>query len=113
MENFQQLESVILGRKWFYQFHLPSGRTTESYLPDFAQPIHTTRDQMMNKFLDDEFHQGFDQLRCVDLACHEGFFSHKLARKGFKEVVGVDARPEHIEYANLIREVFSHQNLSF
>jgi len=113
MANQEQLESLILERKWFYQFHLPGGQITETYLPDYAQPIHTTRARMMNKFLDDEFGGGFDQLRCADLACHEGFFAHKLADKGFKEVVGVDARTEHIEHANLIRQVYSHQNLSF
>jgi hypothetical protein len=113
MENIGQLESLILQKKWFYRFQLPSGRITDSYLPEYAQPIHTTREQMMSQFLDEEFGQQFDQLRCVDLACHEGFFSHKLAAKGFKEVVGVDARPEHIEHANLIQRVYSHQNLSF
>ena len=113
MENQQQLESTILARKWFYQFNLPSGRITESYLPEYALPIHTTRTQMMNQFLDNEFRQGVSQLRCVDLACHEGFFSHELANRGFKEVVGVDARAEHIEHANLIREVYGHSNLSF
>jgi len=113
MENQEQLESLILGKKWFYKFQLPGGRTTECYLPDYAQPIHTTRAQMMSKFLEDEFGHRLDQIRCVDLACHEGFFSHILATKGLKEVVGVDARPEHIEHATLIQRVYSHQNLHF
>ena len=38
---------------------------------------------------------------------------HKLAIRGFKEVMGIDARSEHIEHANLIREVYGHTNLSF
>jgi len=108
-----ELHSKILERKWFYHFNLPGGQTTESYLPEFAQQIHVTRELMMNRFLNDEFKEGFKDLRCVDLACHEGFFSHNLASKGFKEVVGIDARSEHIQHANLIREVFNHNNLSF
>jgi tRNA (mo5U34)-methyltransferase len=113
MRDIQQLEAKILERKWFYQFQLPGGQTTESYLPEYALPIHTTRLQMMNQFLDDEFGQGLNNLRCVDLACHEGYFSHHLIMQGVKEVVGIDARPDHIENANLIREVFSHQHLRF
>jgi tRNA (mo5U34)-methyltransferase len=108
-----ELLSAIMERKWFYEFLLPGGQITETYLPDFALPIHTTRSRMMDQFLDDEFGEQIRELRCIDLACHEGYFSHQLVEKGFKEVVGVDARPEHIQHANMIREVYSHQNLSF
>jgi hypothetical protein len=51
MIETQQLEEKILGRKWFYNFKLPSGKITESYLPEFALPIHTTRSQMMDQFI--------------------------------------------------------------
>lgn len=113
MNSLNQLESQILERQWFYEFQLPSGHVTETYLPDFARPVHTTRDQMMRDFLNREFNGRFDQSTCVDLACHEGFFSHKLAQLGFKEVLGVDARPEHVQHADLIRQVYSHENLRF
>jgi len=113
MMDVQKLEAKILERKWFYQFKLPGGSITESYLAEYALPIHTTRCQMMNKFLDDEFGADIKHLRCVDLACHEGYFSHHLIRKGVKEVVGIDARHDHIEHADLIRQVYAHQNLRF
>jgi len=113
MTDIQQLEAKILERKWFYHFELPSGRVTENYLPEFARPIHTTRRDMMNQFLDNEFGESIKDLRCVDLACHEGYFSHHLVLKGVKEVVGIDARHDHIEDANKIRQVYSHQNLRF
>lgn len=108
-----ELEEKILSRQWFYRFHLPGGKITDCYLPEYAQPIHTTRERMMNDFLDRELGNTIGNLTCIDLACHEGFFSHKLASRGFKKVVGVDARSEHIENANLIKEVYGHHNLSF
>ena len=113
MEIKTELETAILTRQWFYRFRLPSGRMTETYLPEDVLKIHETREQMMMQVLSAEFAEGWENLRCADLACHEGFFAHKLALKGCKEIVGVDARSEHIEHANLIRKVFGHENLSF
>ena len=113
MTDTQQLEAKILERKWFYEFKLPGGKITESYLADYALPIHTTRSQMMAQFLDDEFGENLKQLSCVDLACHEGYFSHQLIVKGVKDVLGIDARPDHIEHANLIRQIYAHKNLHF
>lgn len=111
--NKPELEEKILARQWFYRFRLPSGRVTETYLPEDVLKIHDTRERMLMQALEAEFGHGWGDLKCADLACHEGFFSHKLALKGCKEVVGVDARGEHVEHANLIREVFGHENLSF
>lgn len=113
MIETQQVEAKILERKWFYNFKLPSGKITESYLPEFALPIHTTRSQMMSQFIDDTFGDGIKQMSCVDLACHEGYFSHQLALKGFSSVTGIDARPEHVRDAELIRQAYGHTNLKF
>lgn len=107
------IEAKILERQWFYRFQLPGGRVTETYLPEEVSKIHTTREQMMIESLERVFAGGWQQLRCVDLACHEGFFSHQLALRGCREVLGIDARSEHIEHANLIREAFGHENLRF
>ena len=41
----------ILDRKWFYEFELPNGKKTKSYLPDDAQLVHTTRLEMMDSIL--------------------------------------------------------------
>ncbi|WP_158085131.1 class I SAM-dependent methyltransferase [Niastella vici] len=112
MSELHQLEEKILGRKWFYEFKLPGGKVTESYLPEYALPIHATRTQMMNEFLD-TFGGQLKDLRCVDLACHEGYFSHQLIQKGVKEVTGIDARADHVEHANWIRQMYGHKNLQF
>lgn len=113
MEINHDIETKILSRKWFYRFHLPSGRITETYIGEGMLKIHETREQMMNQVLETEFANKWENLNCIDFACHEGYFSHKLALKGCKKVIGVDIRSEHIEHANLIREVFACENLSF
>jgi hypothetical protein len=113
MDINTEIEGKILSRQWFYRFHLPSGRVTETYIPEEMLKIHVTREQMLFQVLETKFGNEWNNLRCADLACHEGFFSHKLALKGCKEVIGIDARREHIVHANLIRKIFAHDNLGF
>ena len=37
----------VLARQWFYEFDLPGGRKTRSYLPAGVEKIHTTRLEML------------------------------------------------------------------
>ena len=97
------LESRVLDKTWFYRFTLPSGRVTETYDGGALDLIHTTRRQMLDAALDAEWGGRFEGLRAVDLACHQGWFSAHLARRGFAEVQAVDAREEHVADASLIR----------
>ncbi len=91
----------ILERKWFYQFELPNGEKTQSYLPDDAQLVHTTRLEMMDSVLNPRFEGRWNELTAVDLASHEGYFACHLAKKGTK-VTGLEARQEHVNDANQI-----------
>ena len=113
MHNNHDIEEQILSRRWFYRFRLPSGRITESYVTGEVLGFHDTRKQMLLQTLEAEFGHSWERLRCLDLACHEGYFAHALAERGCKEVVGMDARPEHVEHANLIRRAFGDDNLRF
>lgn len=40
----------------------------------------------------------------LDLACHEGWFSHRLLEWGADRVVGIDVREQNIRRAELIRD---------
>ena len=91
----------ITNRKWFYQFELPNGQKTQSYLPDDAQLVHTTRLEMMDSVLNPRFENRWADITAVDLASHEGYFACHLAKKGTK-VLGLEARQEHVDDANLI-----------
>jgi len=98
------LETRALAKTWFYPFRLPSGRTTPTYGTGELDAIHHTRTQMLDAVLDTEFGAGRAGLSAVDLACHQGWFSTHLAQSGFGKVTGIDARPEHIGDAALIRD---------
>jgi len=109
----EALEAIVLGREWFYEFRLPGGKMTKCYLPDKVKSIHRTREKMLLDYLDRRVGSRWKELRCLDIACHEGYFALMLAKKGCREVVGVDARPEHIESANLMRDLYDLKNVTF
>ena len=107
------IETKILEREWFYEFQLPNGKKTKSYLPNEIQVIHQTRERMIFDYLEPQIQGRWDKLRCLDLACHEGYFALKLALHGCREVLGIDAREEHVTNAVLIRDLHSLKNLTF
>ena len=107
------VQDRVLGRKWFYRFQLPGGAVTDSYSPAPVASIHETREQMMFSVLDPLVGSGWEQATAMDLGCHEGYFAHRLAAKGCARVVGVDARGESIENANLLRSAFGRTNVEF
>ena len=101
------LETRALSRPWFYPFRLPSGATTPSYDGGWLDGIHHTRSAMLDAALRARFGNDFAQRDAVDLACHQGWFSVQLAQLGFRDVLSVDARSEHIADAALIRDALS------
>ncbi len=107
------MEEQILAKKWFYVFELPSGRKTTCYLPESVVAIHPTRLQMLFSVLDPLFESQWSSITALDLATHQGFFATALAKKGCADVLGIDARPEHIADAQLIRDVYRLDRLRF
>jgi SAM-dependent methyltransferase len=109
----EALEAIVLGREWFYEFRLPGGKMTNCYLSDEMKSIHRIREKMLLDYLDQRVGSRWKELSCLDIGCHEGYFSLLLAKKGCRKVVGVDARPEHIESANLMRDLYGLKNVTF
>jgi 2-polyprenyl-3-methyl-5-hydroxy-6-metoxy-1,4-benzoquinol methylase len=106
-------EERVLGMKWFYRFTLPSGACTESVLPPEVLPIHETRERMLLHLLEPLFEDRWTTTDCLDIACHEGYFGSLLARRGCRRVLGVDARPENLARAELMRDALRLPNHEF
>jgi len=109
----QHQEELVLSREWFYEFPLPSGATTRSYLPEFARPIHASREAMLFEYLIPRVKHRWAELTCLDLACHEGYFALKLALRGCRQVIGVDIRREHLDRAAEMKHIHALRNLEF
>ena len=103
----------IRARRWFYDFDLPNGDVTRSYLDERVAPIHTTRLEMMWRALEPVVKGRWSDFTAIDLACHQGYFASHLARRGCHRVVGVDVNGEHVSSARLIARARKLSNLTF
>ena len=96
---------------WMYRMRLPDGQVTPLHQP-FLDDVHRTRAAMIFPLLDDLVRE-WQTVRCLDIACNEGFFSFELAKRSAREVIGFDARSVVIEKAQLVQSKLNHQNVSF
>lgn len=101
---------AVASRPWFYEFDLPDGRQTQSYLPPGVAQIHTTRLEMLFSALEPVVGGDWAGNSVIDVACHQGYFASHLARRGCP-VLGIDARPEHIADTELIARAYGLGNL--
>ena len=100
----------VLGRRWFYEFDFPDGRRTRSYLPAGVEQIHTTRLEMLLAALEPIVGDAWARTTVIDVACHQGYFASHLARRG-AQVLGIDARSEHVADTALIARAYGLGNL--
>ena len=56
--------------------------------------------------------QPLNDIRLVDLACHEGIYATEFARHGAK-VLGIEGREAHIAKATFVKDALSLDNLEF
>ena len=98
---------------WFYEFDFGEHGRTTSVLPPEILPIHETRLEMIHRVVDGYFGDRLRQIRCIDVGCHEGYYSLAMARKGMREVRGVDVRDSNLEKARLVAEVYGIRNLTY
>jgi len=98
---------------WFYEFELGAYGRTVSSLPPEVLPIHQTRLQMVNQVVDGFFGNRVREIRCLDVGCHEGYYSVAMARKSMREVRGVDVRESSLAKAAFVRDALGLSNLNF
>jgi len=103
--------AIVKAQQWFYEFTLPDGSVTNSYLPDFVRPIHHTREKALRLFLSEYGKTGFFK-NALDISCHEGYYTLLLA-KYFEEVIGIDKNDSSLEKARLITAVLGDTNVKY
>ena len=112
MDTNAALLDKVRTRRWFYEFELPDGTRTRPELPEGVENIHATRQRMLDAVLDQTVGRDCSGLTALDLACHQGWFSINLARRGFSEVLAVDGRESHLEDARLMAELLGVKGLA-
>lgn len=106
-----QMLAELRRRDWFYRFELPNGEVLPSRTPAQIADIHPTRLAMLLQALKPITANGWENLSAIDIACHQGYFTSHLARMGCREVLGVDARQEHVDDCALIGRAYGLKNL--
>jgi len=107
LSSDDQLLRQIHAQKWFYEFELPDGTRTESYLPREVRAIHSTRARALRTFL-----EAASGDTALDVACHEGYFSLLLADR-FQRVVAIDKNAASLEKAALIARAMRTKHIDF
>jgi tRNA (mo5U34)-methyltransferase len=99
-------------RDWFYHYSLPDGSATSSYLPAGVEAIHTTRLAMLTPVLDAFLRErDGQQVAALDIACHQGYFTLELARRGLSDVYAIDNRSGHLSDTALVARAYGCNNV--
>ena len=98
---------------WFYEFDFGTDGRTVSLLPPDVLPIHSTRLEMVNRAVVAHFGERLAQARCLDVGCHEGYYSVAMARKGVREVLGIDVRDTNLRKARFVAETLGLSNIRY
>ena len=98
---------------WFYPFDFGQGLRTESAIPAEVTGIFRTRLEMVNRVVDRHFGSRLPQVACLDVGCHEGFYTVAMAQKGLGRVVGVDVREANLRKARFVAEALGVPQVSF
>ncbi|MDQ3929825.1 MAG: DUF1698 domain-containing protein [Chloroflexota bacterium] len=94
------LEKINSFEYWHYPFDLGEGIVVN---PDHAREKLDLRNFIWPAVLD-LCGGSLEGMRVLDVACNAGFWSLEAHRSGATRVLGIDARPMHIEQAQLVRD---------
>ena len=98
---------------WFYRFEFGDGIETIPAIPPSVVDIFDTRLRMLTSAVDAHFGTRLSEIECLDIGCHEGFYSLAMARRGVRKVIAVDARPENLNRAKFVAEAMGAANIVY
>ena len=84
---------------WMYPWRF--GSQTAPIHHDMLASVHRTRAEMIEAPVREAL-AAADRPRAIDLACNEGWFSHRLLEWGAASVLGVDIREVNVRRARLV-----------
>jgi hypothetical protein len=99
------LEQELKGPPWIYPWRLRNGYETPVANAELPS-IHRTRAELIAPAVRSVLAAAGPGATALDLACNEGWFSHRLLEWGAARVVGVDIRKRNIERATMMRDHF-------
>ena len=98
---------------WFYPFEFGDGVKAPTKIPPEVAEIFETRLEMVERAAVAHFKGRLPEIACLDIGCHEGFYSVAMARQGVGRVVGVDVRETNLRRARFVTEAMGLPQVSF
>jgi len=98
---------------WFYPFDFGNGLKAPTKIPPEVEGIFETRLEMVERVVAAHFGARLAEIACLDIGCHEGFYSFAMARKGIGRMVGVDVRESNLRRARFVAETMGLSQVSF
>ncbi len=92
---------------WFYEFDFGDGLRTASAIPPAVTQIFETRLRMVETVVDSYFGKRLAEISCIDVGCHEGFYSVAMAKKGVRNIIGVDVRESNLRKAQFVAQLLA------
>ena len=75
--------------------------------------IFQTRLEMVNSAIERHFGPRLAEISCIDVGCHEGFYSVAMAKKGIRSVTGVDVREGNLRRARFVADAMGCPHIVF
>jgi ubiquinone/menaquinone biosynthesis C-methylase UbiE len=97
---------------WFYAFEFSCNLKTTPAIPPQVAGIHDTRLAMTQHAIVQHFGTRRRGLECLDIGCHQGFYSLAMAKEGMR-VTGMDAREESLRSARFASEAAGFGNIRY
>ncbi|HEY7680356.1 MAG TPA: methyltransferase domain-containing protein [Terriglobia bacterium] len=98
---------------WFYPFDFGNGLRAASRIPPEVAAIFETRREMVSRAVGAHFGSRLPQTSCLDIGCHEGFYTVAMARQGAGRLLGVDVRESNLRKARFVVEALGLSQISF
>lgn len=99
------LDEELMGPAWAYPWRLRDGRQTPIMVPELAS-VHETRAELIEQRTRQALAAAGPDATALDLACNEGWFSHRLLEWGAARVLAIDVREDNIRRAAVLRDHF-------
>ena len=97
---------------WFYGFEFSCDLKTTPAIPTEVAAIHDTRLAMTLAAVTHHFGTRRRGLECLDIGCHQGFYSLAMAKEGMR-VTGMDAREESLLSARFASAAAGFGNIRY
>ena len=103
VQHMTSLDEELAGPPWIYPWQLRNGdevKIANAELPS----IHRTRSEMIEARVRAALAAAGPDATALDLACNEGWFSHRLLDWGAARVLAVDVREKNLQRATVMRD---------